>query len=90
MKIIKMQVNYKFIKIYISEKTYNDFKYMNDIKSLKSCVRYAVKNNKQNKDNLGITSWHFISKHLGNPSYRLNRITDNEFIVERIGSDNNE
>lgn len=85
MELIKMQVNYKPIKIYISEKAYKDFVYMKATKDLKNRVRYAVKINKQNRKGLGIASWHFISKYLNNPSYRLTRLTDNEFMVERIG-----
>lgn len=85
MELIKMKVNYKPIKIYISEKAYNDFEYMKDIKDLKNRVRYSVKENEQNRKGLGIASWHFISKYLNNPSYRLVRLNDNEFIVERIG-----
>jgi hypothetical protein len=85
MKLIRMQVNYKSIKIYIPEKAYNDFEYMKDIKVLKDRVRYAVKENEQNKGNLGIMSWHFVSSAINNPSYKLTRLTDNEFMVERIG-----
>lgn len=85
MEIIKMKVNYKPIKIYISKKAYKDFEYMKDIKDLKNRVRYAVKENEQNRKGLGIASWHFISSYLKSPSYRLVRLTDNEFIVERIG-----
>lgn len=85
MEYIKMQVNYKTIKIYLTEKAAHDFTYMRNIKDLKTRVRYAVKANEQNREGLGIASWHFISSHLENPSYRLTRLTDNEFIVERIG-----
>ena len=85
MELIKMKVNYKPIKIHISEKAYNDFEYMKDIKDLKNRVRYAVKEKEQNRKDLSIASWHFISSYLENPSYRLIRLTDNEFIVERIG-----
>lgn len=87
MELIKMQVNYKTIKIYLSKKAYNDFEYMHDIKALKNRVRYAVKENEQNKGNLVIMSWHFISSYLENPSYRLTRLIDNEFIIERIGDE---
>ena len=90
MELIKMQVNYKTIKIYISEKAYKDFEHMKDIKDLKNRVRYAVKENEQNRKGLGISSWHFISKYLNNPSYRLTRLIDNEFMVERIGDVENE
>ena len=84
MDFIKMKVNYKNIKIYLTEKAAHDFTYMKDIKDLKNRVRYAVKENEQNRKGLGIASWHFISKYLNNPSYRLVRLTDNEFIVELI------
>ena len=87
MELIKIQVNYKPIKIYISKKAYNDFEYMKDIKDLKDRVKYAVKENEQNKGKLGITSWHFVASAINNPSYRLTRLTDNEFMVERIGAD---
>ena len=85
MEIIKMKVNYKTIKIHISKKAYNDFEYMKDIKTLKNRVRYAVKENEQNRKGLGIMSWDFISEYLNYSSYRLVRLNDNEFIVERIG-----
>lgn len=82
---IEMQVNHKKIKIHLSEYVYGCFGYMNDIKDLKKRVRIAVITNEQNKSNLGICSWHFISNHLENPSFKLTRLTENEFIVEKIG-----
>lgn len=87
MDFIKMKVDYKPIKIYLTEKAVHDFTLMRNIKDLKNRVRYAVKENEQNRKGLGIASWHFISKYLNNPSYRLVRLTDNEFIVERIGDE---
>ena len=85
MKRIEMQVNHKKIKIHLSEYVYGCFAYMNDIKFLKKRVRIAVITNEQNKSNLGICSLHFISNHLENPSFKLTRLTENEFIVEKIG-----
>ena len=82
---IEMQVNYKKVKIYLSNYVYGCFGYMNAIKDLKKRVRNAVITNEQNKGNLGICSWHFISNHLENPSFKLTRFTENEFIVEKIG-----
>ena len=82
---IEMQVNYKKVKIHLSEYVYGCFGYMNDIKDLKKRVRIAVITNEQNKSNLGICSWHFISNHLENPSFKLTRLTENEFLVEKIG-----
>lgn len=85
MVFMKMKVDYKTIKIYLTKKAAYDFIHMKNIKDLKNRVRYAVKENEQNRKGLGIASWHFISSYLENPSYRLIRLTDNEFIVERIG-----
>ena len=89
MDFIKMKVNYKTIKIYLTEEAAHNFTHMKVLKDLKDSVRYAVKENKQNRKGLGITSWHFISKYINSPSYRLVRLTDNEFIVERIGAEEN-
>lgn len=87
MRKIDMKVNYKKIRIYIGEYTYKCFEYMNDIKQLKNSVRYAVKEELQNKGkggHLGICSWHFISSHLNNPSFVLKRLNESEFAVERM------
>lgn len=85
MNKIEMQVNHKKVKIHLSDYVYDCFDYMNDIKDLKKRVRNAVKENEQNKSNLGICSWHFISSYLENPSFRLKRLTEDEFIVEKVG-----
>ena len=82
---IEMQVNHKKVKIHLSEYAYTCFDYMNDIKDLKKRVRNAVITNEQNKSNLGICSWHFVSSYLENPSFRLKRLNENDFIVEKIG-----
>ena len=85
---IEMQVNHKKIKIHLGSHTYKCFEYMNDIKDLKNTVRYAVKEDKQNKGvdgHLGICSWHFVSSYLNYPSFRLKRLNENEFLVERMG-----
>lgn len=84
MNRIEMQVNHKKVKIHLSEYAYTCFDYMNDIKDLKKRVRNAIKENEQNKGNLGICSWNFISSHLEYPSFRLSRLNENEFIVEKV------
>jgi hypothetical protein len=85
MNRIEMQVNHKKVKIHLSNYVYDCFEYMNSTKDLKKRVRNAVITNEQNKSNLGICSWHFISSHLEYPNFKLTRLTENEFIVEKIG-----
>lgn len=85
MEVIIMQVNHKRVKIHLGSHTYKCFEYMNDIKDLKKRVRYVIKENEQNRGQMGICSWHFISDYLNNPSFKLVRLNENEFVVERMG-----
>lgn len=84
MKQIIFQVNHKKVIINMLGDSYESFSYMKDIKDLKKRVRHAINTNEENKHGQ-IMSWHFISSYLGNPGYRLIRLNEFEFVVERIG-----
>lgn len=83
---IIFQVNHKKVVIHMLDDSYSCFQYMNDIKTLKNRVRCAININEENR-NGQISSVHFISDFLHNPSYRLVKINELEFKVERLGDD---
>ena len=79
MEKITFQVNKKKIILHISIKAMQDFMHMKNIKTLKHRIRVAINNNESDL----ICRYNFISNYLNYNDYKLIRLTNNEFIIEK-------
>lgn len=89
-KKLKVQVNYKKYDLFMTEKTYQDNLYMNNINVVRKNVNYSVKHSLYNtkyRKNGSLTcvcAYCFISSSIDNPTYVLKRLNETQFLLEKV------
>ena len=89
MKKIEFQVKNEKVLLYMSEETYKTMEWLEFIKQLKKDIRYAIINKKENLiskefNREYICLYSFVSSVLYNPTFRLYKLTENQFVVENV------